>query len=175
LAAAIEFGSLSVSDQVGTPRSIVRMADFNAHRIGVSLGSLAILAMMGRARHFRPIVEVPELPKIGSTCGLATQLSVRWSRWQVALADNAAASVELVVAAAATERLTFIADRCWHLATAFRIAASVPQFDGEICHRNKFLQSWESWENGGLKNFWRLRIRNGFTEIVWTTGRYPSR
>jgi hypothetical protein len=84
LAAAKELGLLSVSDQERTRQSIVFMADFNARGMGTSLGPLAILAMMGRSCHFRPIVEVPELPKICSTCGLATQLSVGGSRWQLA-------------------------------------------------------------------------------------------
>jgi hypothetical protein len=79
--------------------------------MGTSLGSLAILAMMGRPCHFRPIVEVPELPKIGSTCGLATQLPVRGSRWQLALTHNAAASIELVMTTMATERQAVIGDR----------------------------------------------------------------
>jgi hypothetical protein len=134
LAAAKELGVLRVPDQVRTPQSIVRMADFNARGMGTSLGSLAILAMMGRPCHFRPIVEVPELPKIGSTCGLATQLPVRGSRWQLALAHNAASPVELVMAATTAERLTLIGDRCWQLGTAFGIAAVVPHFKGKFGH-----------------------------------------
>jgi hypothetical protein len=54
---------------------------------------------------------VPELPKIGSTCGLATQLPVRGSRWQLALTHNAAASIELVMTTVATERQAVIGDR----------------------------------------------------------------
>jgi hypothetical protein len=110
------------------------MADFNARRMGTSLGSLAILAMMGRPCHFRPIVEVPELPKIGSTCGLATQLSVGGSRWQLALAHNAASPVELVMAATTAERLTFIGDWSWQLGTTFGIAAVVPHLYGKFGH-----------------------------------------
>jgi hypothetical protein len=134
LAAAIELGSLSVSDQERTRQSIVFMADFNARGMGTSLGSLAILAMMGRPCHFRPIVEVPELPKICSTCGLATQLSVGGSRWQLALTHNAAASIKVAMTAAATERFALIGDRCLQLGTAFGIAALVPQFKGKFGH-----------------------------------------
>jgi hypothetical protein len=134
LAAAEEFGLLRVSEQVRTPRSIVRMADFNARGMGTSLGSLAVLAMMGCPCHFRAIVEVPELPKIGSTCGLATQLPVRGSRWQLALTHNAAASIKLVMTSAATERLTLIGDRRCQVGTAFGIAAAVPKLNVEISH-----------------------------------------
>jgi hypothetical protein len=110
------------------------MADFNARGMGTSSGSLAILAMMGRPRHFRPIVEVPELPKIGSTCGLATQLAVRGSRWQLALTYNAATPVELVMAAAAAECFALIGDRRWKAGTALEIAAAVPQLYGKFRH-----------------------------------------
>jgi hypothetical protein len=134
LAAAKELGLLRVSDQERTRQSIVFMADFNARGMGTSLGSLAILAMMGRPCHFRPIVEVPELPKICSTCGLATQLSVGGSRWQLALTHNAAASIKVAMTAAATERFALIGDRCLQLGTAFGIAALVPQFKGKFGH-----------------------------------------
>ena len=111
LAAAIELGLLSVSDQERTWQSIVFMADFNARGMGTSLGSLAILAMMGHPRHLRPIVEVSELPIVGSTCGLATQLSVGGSRWQLTLTQKTASPIELITAAAATERFALIGDR----------------------------------------------------------------
>jgi hypothetical protein len=127
LAAAIELGSLSVSDEVRTWQSIVFMAGFNARRIGTSWWSLAILWVMGHPRHFRPLVEVGEVPKVGSTCGLATQLSVDGSRWQLALTYNAAASIKVVMTATATERFALIGDRRWQPGTAFGIAAVLPQ------------------------------------------------
>jgi hypothetical protein len=134
LAAAIELGLLSVSDQERTRQSIVFMADFNARGMGTSLGSLAILAMMGRPCHFRPIVEVPELPKICSTCGLATQLSVGGSRWQLALTYNAAASIKVAMTAATTERTLNDLDGTRQLYTALAIAAAVPKLNVELSH-----------------------------------------
>jgi hypothetical protein len=134
LATAIELGLLSVSDQERTRQSIVFMADFNARGMGTSLGSLAILAMMGRPCHFRPIVEVPELPKIGPTCGLATQLPVRWSWWQFGLTHHAAPTIELVMTATATERTLSDLDGTRQVYTAIAIAAAVPQLYSKFGH-----------------------------------------
>ena len=81
LAAAIELGSLRVSNQVRTPQSIVRMADFNARGIDTFLGSLAILWVMGRPRHSRPLIEVRELAIVGATLRLPTEPPVSGSWW----------------------------------------------------------------------------------------------
>jgi hypothetical protein len=108
------------------------MTDFNARGIGISLGSLAILWVMGRPHRFRPLVEMLELAIGGATFRLSTELPVSRSRWQLALTYNAAASIKVAMTATATERLTLIGDRRWQLGTAFGIAALVPHFKGKF-------------------------------------------
>jgi hypothetical protein len=113
------------------------MADFNARRDGTFWWSLAILWVMGRLRHFRPLVEMLELAIVGATTGLSAELPVRWSRCQLALTYNAAASIKLAMTAATTERTLSDLDRMRQLHAAIAIAAAVPHLDGKFCHRSR--------------------------------------
>jgi hypothetical protein len=73
LAAAKELDLLRVSEQVRTPQSIVRVA----RGIDTFWGSFAILWVMGRPRHFRPLIEVRELAIVGATLRPPTEPPVR--------------------------------------------------------------------------------------------------